>query len=105
MASRAHVIHDYDYDYDYVPRREVERARRQVLYRSSDDPIEIPRGSSSSFGGMLAISAVVASSVILGGAYALYAGPPPVMAGTPTLALTPTWQLDDQPLKSATEKA
>lgn len=102
MASRAHVIHDYDYDLG----RGSERARRQVWYRSSEDPIEIPRGHSRDGGGLaVAISALIASSIILGGAYAVYVGPPPAMAATPTLPFYPTWQQDSQLQQATLQRA
>jgi hypothetical protein len=104
MASRAHAIHDYDYDHDV--RHGSERPRRQVSYRSSEDPIEIPRGHNRDGGGLaIAVSALIASSVILGGAYAIYVGPPPAMAATPALPLYPTWQRDDQPQKAELQRA
>lgn len=101
MASRAHVIPHYDYDLG----RGSERGRRQVRYQS-DDPIEIPRGRSRDGGGLaVAISALIASSIILGGAYAIYVGPPPAMAATPTLPLYPTWQQDSQPQQAMVQRA
>jgi hypothetical protein len=90
--------------HDYGLGRASERPRRQVWYRSSEDPIEIPRGSSSSGSLAMVISAVIASSVILGGAYAIYVGPPATMARTEVQALTPTWQLDTQPQRANVEK-
>lgn len=100
MASRAQVIHDYGLG------RGSERLRRDVSYRSSEDPIDIPRGRSSSGGGLaMAISALIASSVILGGAYAIYAGPPPPMAVTAAAPLSPTWRLDAQPVQAAVTEA
>lgn len=99
MASRAHVMHDYGLG------RASERPRREVWYRSSEDPIEIPRGSSSSGSLAVVISAVIASSVILGGAYAIYIGPPATMARTAVQPLTPTWQLDPQPQRVTVVKA
>lgn len=98
MASRAHVMHDYGLGHA------SERPRRPVSYRSSEDPIEIPRGSSSTGSLAMVISAVIASSVILGGAYAIYVGPPAAMARTAVQPLTPSWQLDTQPQRAAVEK-
>jgi hypothetical protein len=101
MASRAHVIPHFDYDHG----RGSERPRRQVRYQS-DDPIEIPRGRSRDGGGLaVAISALIASSIILGGAYAIYLGPAPTMAATPTLPLYPTWQQDSQPQQAMVQRA
>jgi len=99
MASRAHVMHDYGLG------RASERPRREVWYRSSEDPIEIPRGGSSSGSLAVVISAVIASSVILGGAYAIYIGPPAPMARTAVQPLTTTWQLDAEPHRAAVVKA
>src|SRR5688500_3415054 len=97
MASRAHVMHDFGLG------RASERPRREVWYRSSEDPIVILRGSSSSSGLAMLISAVIASSVILGGAYAIYVGPPATMARTEAQPLTPSWQLDAQPHRANVE--
>jgi hypothetical protein len=92
MASRAHV-HDY---YEYAP---PERPRRAVYYPGHDDPVVLPRDRSAS--AVLIVSGLVATAVIAGGAYALFAGvPPPPMRETETPALVPTYQLDDQPLKA-----
>jgi hypothetical protein len=57
----------------------------------------LPRGTGSS-GGALAVlvSAAIASSVIVGGAYAVLYRPAPALTPTPTQPLTATWQLDQQ---------
>ncbi|HKY39355.1 MAG TPA: hypothetical protein VJN18_25630 [Polyangiaceae bacterium] len=93
MASRAHV-HDY---YGQVP----ERARRVARYPARSDPVIVPTDKSDSVSSILVASALIATAVILGGAYAVYAGvPPPPMAETPTPPFERAYQLDEQPLKA-----
>lgn len=101
MASRVHAIHP---GYGVGPA--TPRHRREVWYRSSEDPIVLPRGRSSS-GGSLAVlvSAAIASSVILGGAYAVLSGPAPAMAFTPSEPVNTNWQMDPQPAQATLARA
>ena len=98
MASRAHV-HDY---YAPIP----ERPRRAVRYPGRSDPVILPRDSSSSANAVLIASGLIATAVIVGGVFAVYAGvPAPPMAETPTPEVASSYQLDDQPLKAQVVEA
>src|SRR5215211_3931751 len=93
MASRAHV-HDY---YSYPS----ERPRRAVRYPGRDEPVLLPRDRSASANAVLIASGLVATAIIAGGAYAIYAGvPPPPIAETPAPALVSNYRLDDEPVKA-----
>jgi hypothetical protein len=98
MASRAHV-HDY---YGHAP----ERPRRAVRYPGRSDPVILPGEASRGSNAILMVSAFVATAVIVGGAFAVYAGvPAPPMAETPTMELARNYQLDEQPLRAQTLQA
>jgi hypothetical protein len=98
MASRAHV-HDY---YGLPPARE----RRAVRYPGRNDPVILPRDTSRSANTILIASGLIATAVIVGGAFAVYAGvPPPPMAETRAQELASSYQLDDQPLKAQVVEA
>jgi len=98
MASRAHV-QDY---YGHIP----ERPRRAARYPGRNDPVVLPRDRSGSANAILIASGLIATAVIVGGAFAVYAGvPPPPMAQTPTPPLERTYQLDEQPLKAKSFQA
>jgi hypothetical protein len=92
MAARAHAVHDYSFS------KSSDRPRRQVWLRDEDyDPVVLPRGREGSLSGGLILSAVLASVLVGGAAYALYwASAPavPAMAATPALPLQKTWEVD-----------
>jgi hypothetical protein len=93
MASRAHSIHDY---FGHAS----ERPRRAVRYPGRDEPVVLPRDRSASATAVLIASAVLATSVIGGGAYAVYAGAAAPLSNTPAASLTPSWQPDDEPFRA-----
>jgi hypothetical protein len=92
MAARAHAIHDYSLSGG------SERPRRQVWLRDEDyDPVVLPRGRESSISGALVLSAVLASVLVGGTAYAVYQVTAPraaAMAETPALPLEKRWEVD-----------
>ena len=90
MASRAHYIQDH---FGHVG----ERPRRAVRYPDRDDRISLPTDRSSSSGALLA-SALIATSLIAGGVYALYASGRTTLAQTEAAPLAPRWQLDSEPV-------
>ncbi len=101
MASRAHVIHEYPFA------RQSPRPRRQVWYRSSADPVVLPRGGSGGISAALVVSALIASSVIAGGAYAVYfagAGAP-AMVETPAAPVDARWEPDIEPIRANVVRA
>lgn len=89
MATRAHAAEDYSL------RGAPERPRRQVWLRDEDyDPVVLPRGRDRSISGVLIASAVLASALVGGGAYAVYRSAPPELSETPTLPLQKNWEVD-----------
>jgi hypothetical protein len=95
MASRAH--HDY---YGFPP----DRPRRAVHYSGRSDrsdPFVAPRDDGAGASAVLIASAVAATAIIVGGAYAVYAGvPPPPMGETHALPLVSDYRVDDEPVKA-----
>jgi hypothetical protein len=89
MAARAHAVHDYSFA------GASERPRRQVWLRD-DDEVVLPRGRGSQVTGALVLSAVLASALVAGAAYAVYWAAPPELAAAPAAApLSKEWQLDN----------
>lgn len=92
MAARAHAVQGYSYA------GVSERPRRQVWLRDEDyDAVVLPRGHESSISTTLVISAVLASVLVGGAAYAVYRVTAPTaaaMAETPALPLDRSWEVD-----------
>jgi hypothetical protein len=99
MAARAHAVHDYSFA------GASERPRRQVWLRE-DDEVVLPRGRGSQVTGALVLSAVLASALVAGAAYAVYWAAPPELAATPAAApLTKEWRPDDAVTRANVLKA
>jgi hypothetical protein len=93
MASRAQVIHDY------AP-GESSRPRRDVWFRSDDEPVVLPRRDSWSVNLTLIASAVAAAALTVGVTSAVLGSGAPALGPTPTTELTPSWTPDPEPLRA-----
>jgi hypothetical protein len=91
MASRAHHIQDH---FGHIG----ERPRRAVRYPGREDPIELPGDRRGTFSGALLVSALIASSLVAGGVYALYAAGTSPLARTEAAPLVPSWHLNVEPV-------
>ncbi len=95
MASRAHVIHDQS-----LGNYPVQRQRRAVwLHR--DEEVVLPRSRDTSGAGALLISALIASALTAGLAYAVYVGDAPTLAVTEAAPLTSSWEPDTSFLRAS----
>jgi hypothetical protein len=89
MAARAHAVHDYSFA------GASERPRRHVWLRDDDDEVVLPRGRGTQVTGALVLSAVLASALVAGAAYAVYSAAPPELSQAPAAApLLKEWQPD-----------
>lgn len=87
MASRAHVIHDYSFP--VAPARQ-----RRAVWLHSDDEVVLPRSRPSSGAAALFVSALVASALTAGLAYAVYVSDVPALSVTEAAPLTRSFEAD-----------
>jgi len=89
MASRAHAAHQHSFGgASSRPRREV--------WLQRDDPIVLPRSSSSEASGVLLAAALAAFCIVGASAYAVSYAPPAALAETPLLPLNSDAGVDAQ---------
>jgi len=86
MASRAHAIHDYPFATPHG------RARREVWYRTDDDPVVLPRSKSYGISLRSALAALIASGLVVASSYALFSSPQPKLGETAAAPLWRDWQ-------------
>lgn len=88
MASRAHVIHDYPFG-----RQPPQRPRRAVWLHTNEEVV-LPRSRNMSGAGALLVSALAASALTAGLAYAVYVSDVPALTTTEAAPLTSRWEPD-----------
>jgi hypothetical protein len=86
MASRAHAIHDYPFATPHG------RARREVWYRTDDDPVVLPRSKGDGISARSAFAALIASGLVVASSYALFSSPEPQLGETAAAPLSRDWQ-------------
>lgn len=93
MASRAHLIHQY-------PPSGALRPRREVWFRSDDEPVVLPRRRSSDVNFTLVAAGLAAAALTFGAAFALYGASAPVLAPSEPASITPSWTPDPEPVRA-----
>lgn len=88
MATRAHALRDYSLA---AP---SSRPRRQVWIDPGEDEVVLPRGRSERVGGALIVSAVLATALVGGAAYAIYWSAPPQLSESQAAPLEKTYSED-----------